>query len=162
MLKNKKAQIGSTMTWVVATLVIIVILLFSIFIVSKLSIFKKGGQLDFDQNTEGVSEKSLYSYLLTKDNSGVIIYNKIKQDGNLSDFSGKLALQVFDKLYEKEYPAARWFGIKVEGIGGINPGHYFIRAGSFSFQTYLYDFHTEEIYLDNGREIHLIFLDKEK
>jgi hypothetical protein len=101
MLDNKRAQIGETMTWVVATIVIVVILIFSIFIVS----FVKDESKEFkiQNSSDLLAVKSLSGYLLTQDKDGLNVYNHLIIDENLNDFNGNLALKIFKGFYEKDY-----------------------------------------------------------
>lgn len=71
MLNNKKAQISETMTWVVATLIIIFVLSISIFVVTKI---KVGGSKTIEAQTsvDVLAIKSLFSYLQTKEGESTI------------------------------------------------------------------------------------------
>ncbi|MCK5149779.1 hypothetical protein KAJ87_02545 [Candidatus Pacearchaeota archaeon] len=64
---NKKAQLGETMTWIVATLIIIVILLIFIYVSSVLSGIKKIGisdlKFDLDEKKDFISSKTTFAYL---------------------------------------------------------------------------------------------------
>jgi hypothetical protein len=81
MFVNKKAQIGETMTWVVATIIIIVTLIVSLFISSSLSdakelivkakdIASSGEKIKFDV----ILEKSVLTYFLSAENKKQGIY----------------------------------------------------------------------------------------
>jgi len=106
---NKKAQVGETITWIVATLIIIVILYFSIFIANfYVGSSKKVGVSSVDY----VAWKSMTSYVLF-DKDGKKVYNQLLEDGNLNEFNGNLGLNIFDKLYGKDYSAI-WLGVDSE------------------------------------------------
>jgi len=135
--KSRKAQISEGLTWVAATIVIIVILLFSIVITSTA----------FDLNsmkikpasfTAGLNQKSLLSYLLTKQPSGEIVYSTIKKDENLKGFNGELAVKIFMGLYEKEYSGI-WLGVSDLGfniVGGRTGNDFFDRTSLVGTESY--------------------------
>lgn len=109
---NKKAQIGETMTWVVATVIIIVILGVAIFAASLF--FKETKKPNFASafQTDALGSESFFSYLLTKDASGDIVYRHLQQEGNLSEFNGNLAQAIFDVNFNSEYKNI-WVGIEL-------------------------------------------------
>jgi hypothetical protein len=95
MVKEKKAQVGETMTWIVATVVIVVILFISIFIVSPLGDSTK---FKAERTSDLLATKSLVNYLLSEEN-GEIIYNNLNEGKKLNDVSrGKI-----EELYNEEY-----------------------------------------------------------
>ena len=108
-INGKKAQMAEGLTWVVATIAIIVILLFSIFITSDVFGFNSN-EIAPKSFSSSLNHKSLLSYLLTKEPSGEMVYSKIKADENLNDFNGNLALKVFKGLYGHEY-SGMWVGV---------------------------------------------------
>jgi len=105
--KDKKGQIGETITWVVATIIIIVILLVSIFV--STSYIGGSKKATFSKQTDILASKSLFAYLLTED-EGNTVYGQLKEDGgeNLNEFNGNLALKIFKEFYKKDYPHAIW------------------------------------------------------
>ncbi|MDP2628750.1 MAG: hypothetical protein Q8P15_02545 [Nanoarchaeota archaeon] len=114
--QNKNGQIGETMTWVVATLIIIVILAISIFISSFYPGKSKKIQEPYLQTADVLASKSMFSYMLTEDSERGKIYTQLKEDGNLSNFNGNFALKVFRGLYQKDYlnnPSNIWLGVVV-------------------------------------------------
>ena len=106
-LKDKRSQIGETITWIIATIIIIVILLFSIFI----STSYLGGhkQTDFSKSNDILASKSFFAYLLTEDSEGQMVYEQLKNQENLNDFNGNLAIKIFKEFYGEEYPKI-WVG----------------------------------------------------
>ena len=84
MLDNKKGQIGETMTWIVATLIIIVILSISIFATSILALgsTKKLIYLE-DKEKDFLVTKSITSFLRNSDNVGLL------ESENYGDFEIK-------------------------------------------------------------------------
>ena len=113
--KNHKAQVGETMTWVVATIVIIVILSFSILI--SVNLFKDK-EFNVDRKTDLLATKSLTGFLLTEDKNGKKVFELIKSEEKINDFEGNLALDIFENYYQKkgEYENV-WFGINLKGMG---------------------------------------------
>ena len=87
---NKRAQVGSTLTWLVATVVIVVILIFSIFVavpvVAKMKVFGVA--------SESIHSKSFSSYLLTKD-QGDFYYNQLIGEDNFNEENSKFLKDVF-------------------------------------------------------------------
>lgn len=76
MLNNKKAQVGETVTWIVATIVIVVVLIFYIFGASMLGSTKSVGGVKDSIFSRSQSfgdniflKKSIYSYLLVSSES---------------------------------------------------------------------------------------------
>jgi hypothetical protein len=61
---NKKAQIGETMTWVIATIVIVIILGLSIFVVS-FDVFKKSKKFDLNKESDLLATKSITNFLMS-------------------------------------------------------------------------------------------------
>lgn len=77
---NKNAQIGETVTWVVATIVIIVILGFSIFIAASLSGGSAGQLYSKDKEKDLVATKSIISFLSEQSNLDLIETSLINND----------------------------------------------------------------------------------
>ena len=113
MIINKRGQISEGLTWVVATIIIVIMLVFSIFVTS----FYVSGKKDVGSETFGDfhTQKSLMSYLLTKQGSGTV-YSNVKAAENLDSFNGNLAVKIFKGLYEIEYSQI-WIGVSVFGEG---------------------------------------------
>jgi hypothetical protein len=104
---NKKAQISEGITWIVATIAILIILLFSLFLTSFVL---KNKQISSDFFSDTINQKSFLSYLLTSGDDGGIIYSKINADGNLNNFNGNLAMKIFNGLYKDKYSEI-WIGV---------------------------------------------------
>jgi len=132
-LKDKRSQIGETMTWVVATVIIIIILLISIFIAT--SYLGKNKGTDFlSKQSDLLASESFFAYLLTEDSEGQTVHEQLKNEENLNDFNGNLAIKIFDGFYKEEYPDVwvgiiphtgpltfiknKYFGSEPSGIGG--------------------------------------------
>ncbi len=124
MRQNKNGQIGETMTWIVATIIIVVILTISIFIASSASVLKsKIIQGSYFQTADVLASKSMFSYLLTPDSSGKITHTQLKEEGNLNEFNGNSGLQVFRRLYQDDYlnnPNNIWLGIVIKTEEKVN------------------------------------------
>jgi hypothetical protein len=106
---NKKGQIAKTITWIVATVIIIVILGITLFVAD----ITWGGSKDVRQTTQVdfLVSQSFFSYLLTED-----VYSQIKTEENLNKVNGDLAKDIFEEFYSEEYTVEIWLGI----IDGIN------------------------------------------
>jgi restriction endonuclease len=114
----KKAQAGETITWVIATIIILIIVVVSVFVVGAsdkardvLGIDKKA---NYNNYPDRVVEKSFYSYLLT-DVEGEKVYDKFKEEGVFSpDEKAELAKKIF-KEYEGESDHLQiWMGVNNE------------------------------------------------
>jgi hypothetical protein len=104
---NKKGQVGETVTWMVATVIIIAILGISFFIAEAyVGKDKEVSSVSYSKQVDILVSKSLFSYFLTDD-----IYNQIKTDGNFSDTNGPLAEDIFEGFYGEEYPKDIWLGV---------------------------------------------------
>ena len=108
-MKDKRSQIGETMTWVVATVIIIMILLISILVATSYLGKHKG--VDFlAKRSDLLASESFFAYVLTEDSEGQTVYEQLRNQENLNDFNGNLAIKIFDELYGGEYPEV-WIGI---------------------------------------------------
>jgi len=94
--KLKKGQIGDTMTWVVATLVIVVILGVSVF-AATLSPIKSSREFKLDRKADLLATKSLVNYLSSEE-KGEIIYTKLRKEEKL-----KNSTKIIEGLYEDDY-----------------------------------------------------------
>ncbi len=106
MFNKKLGQIGKTITWVVATVIIIVILFISIFVAT--SYLGGSKKADFSKQSDILASKSFFAYLLTEDTGGQTIYEQLRDEENLNDFNGNLALNIFEEFYRKDYPHTIW------------------------------------------------------
>jgi len=112
-IKDRKAQAGETITWVFATLVIIVILLISISIVNLMGNNKK---FDSSKTADILASESLFSYLLTEEEQQTkesgedkTIYETIKEKDDFTEFNGGLAVKIFKEFYKNDYSQV-WLG----------------------------------------------------
>lgn len=126
--RNRKAQVATTITWIVATIIIIVILGISMLVTAAFG-KRTYNDNDLNERTDLLIAKSLFSYLLTKDSSGKLIFEQLSEQENLNDFNGNLALNVFKKLYSKDYPYEIWFGIRYNRLGQ-NKNNFFGKAST--------------------------------
>ena len=96
MLNNKRAQIGETMTWVVATIIILVILAIAIYAASIMSLATRTINVGADESSV-LLKKSLYGYLLTQEiieGEGESVFVKLSK-GSIDTFSKDLGDKVF-------------------------------------------------------------------
>ena len=157
----KKAQIGETMTWIIATVIIILILVISITI-SNFS-FGKDRNLKVEQDSDILASKSMFAYLLTSD-SGKTVYSQIKEEGNLNDFNGNLAVKIFNPFSE-EY-AGIWFGItdQRDAFPTVSNDYFLTRRGigENPYSRNNPDIILEEISLDENRTVALVLPEERK
>ncbi|MEK6926326.1 MAG: hypothetical protein AABW50_03545 [Nanoarchaeota archaeon] len=105
---TKKAQTSETLTWIVATIAIVIILYISILVASAQDSVKNVLNLDkkvtYNDFREG--EKSLHGVLLA--NNGEVYYS-IRDKDNLED-SGEFVKNVLEQIYRDKYEKI-WFGV---------------------------------------------------
>jgi hypothetical protein len=164
---DKRGQIGEGITWVVATIVILVILIAGIYIASAVAgvkdILGLNKQAEFNGLPDRVAEKSLYSYLLTTHPEGGSVYQKLKTNGELKEedkFSGDFALKIFNE-YKGDYPGAVWFGVDCPApcarknfYFGSRPTS--VRGGDIS--KHYINYVDAKIYLDTNKNIELVLM----
>lgn len=102
--KNKRGQIGETMTWMVATIVIIVILGASIFIVSSGYKGKKKIEIS-ESKVDLLVTKSLSGYLAKENN-----FNDLKENGDFNEENCASIKEILD-IYAGDYSLERLAGI---------------------------------------------------
>jgi len=105
---NKKADMGKTLTWIVATVIIFAILGITIAIASLVGKAKIISEPS--HSTDFLASQSLFSYLLTKDANGKTVYSQLQAEENLNDFNGNLGVNIFKVSYKKEYNDV-WLGL---------------------------------------------------
>jgi len=102
---NKKAQLGETMTWIVATLIIIIVLAISISVTSLNSGKKK---IIIFEKSDLYAVKSVSAYMLTND-----FYHELSE-GDFNKKNGDFAFNLFTRLFSGVYPSGIgrgiWFG----------------------------------------------------
>lgn len=100
---NKRGQISETITWTVASVIIVITLLVSIFVFSAMSgssFF--GRQVSLNERNNLFLINTLAGYLLNS-NNGISCYSQIGSDGNLIDaFCSNKAVEVFSKALNKK------------------------------------------------------------
>ncbi len=157
---HKKAQVGGTITWVVATVAIIVILGVSIFIADIA--FGNSKEIESLEKTDILASKSFFSYLLTEDT-----YDQIKIDQGLNETTGGLAIKVFEELFEDDYPRAVWLGtITVQTRFSGEDNVYFGQKPRLTIEmktsTHLFTHILESIKLNEERTLELVLVSDEK
>jgi hypothetical protein len=106
--KGKAGQVGETVTWMVATVIIIVILLISIS-ATVVGVFDFKN-FNYIKKADVLASKSFFSYLLTESDEGTSVYEQLGSEKNFSSFNGELAKDIFTEFYEEEYLAV-WVGL---------------------------------------------------
>lgn len=99
--KNCRGQIAKTITWVIATIIIVLILVISVFLVSFI---KKDKQFSIIKWNDLLAAKSLSAFLLSKDISGGIILKQLQKDEEISYTNNWLFNLIFKRLYDKDFP----------------------------------------------------------
>ncbi len=117
--QNKRAQIAETTTWIVATLIIFVILIVTLFIASLMGHTKN---LPQPLGADIFADKSLTAYLLTKGTNGIPIYTTISAEGQLNSFNGNLAKQIFLNFYSGFYRDRLYLGVLGQDNDYFNSG----------------------------------------
>jgi len=153
-MKNRRAQIAETITWIFATLVIVAVLAISLFASSLY--LKDSKDIAFFKRIDVLASKSLFSYLLTKDATGSTAYEQLKTQENLNDFNGNLGKTIFLESYDRDYediwlgfptfPASnQFFGKRPTGVkpSDLNSGF----VASISEKIYLTPDKIVELYL---------------
>jgi len=159
LIKNHKAQVGKTMTWIVATIIIIVILLISFFM--STSYLGKDKKADFSKQSDILASKSFFAYLLTEDSERQIVYEQLRNEENLNDFNGNLAIKIFKGFYGDDYKDI-WLGIifnrvllpaKSNDYFGRRPKG--VRGGDVHFRGRFVSSISEEIELNENKSLEL-------
>ncbi len=172
---DRRAQVGETMTWIVATIVIIVILVISIYIAGASGIAKKailGREFEIKGHNDLLVTKSFVGYLLTKEEGEIenvfgqmVELNENERIQNII-INPDLAKKIFKEIYNNDYPDNSWMGfILVQGsvkgklIQTIFPNTYFgDKEGEIdNLKSYYYD----EVWLDKEGKIGLELIRKD-
>jgi hypothetical protein len=104
---GKAGEVGETVTWMVATVIIIVVLFISISAtVTGVFNFKN---FNYIKQADTLASKSLFAYLLTESEKGISVYSQLGSENNFSSFNGQLAKDIFSEFYDEEYLAV-WVG----------------------------------------------------
>ena len=151
---NKRGQVGETITWIVATVIIIFILGTTLF-VAEFSL-AKNKEVSQTTQVDTLVSKSFFSYLLTDE-----VYDKIKSPPEgLDDETGNLAKEIFEEFYSKEYVDV-WVGIVVNRtLLPYKPNDYFgtrpteVRGGDLN--TRVIPHIIERISLDKNKTIQTV------
>lgn len=104
-MSSKRGQIGETITWIVATLIILVILMISTYVSSLLAEKEKILRDDSGLNAGGniLLKESLFAYLLTENSEKETVHEQIQKNLDLNQFSVELGRSVFQKLDENDF-----------------------------------------------------------
>lgn len=117
LIKDKRAQVATTITWIVATIIIVVILGISIFATSLLG-RRTYDDRELEQKTDLLVTKSLLSYLLTKQTDKTN-FEKIAEEEKFNPANEDLKNKIFNSLYEREYPFSVLVKLNTFKMGGI-------------------------------------------
>ncbi len=101
--KFRKGQVGSTLTWIVATVIIIVMLFVTIFVSGN---FFDNKKVNVRQDKDTYASKSFFAWLETQDETGNRVYERINIEGVLNENSGGL---LAEKIFES-YSNQVWIG----------------------------------------------------
>ncbi|MBU2504048.1 MAG: hypothetical protein KJ879_03295 [Nanoarchaeota archaeon] len=119
---SKKAEVGETVTWMVATIAIVVILFISVFVSSVyFNGKKKASPLG---NADYLAASSFNSWLLTKNSSGTMVYEQLKSNDDFNDFNGDLSQKIFLEFYGDEYRDV-WMGVYDGSISVVVTNRFF-------------------------------------
>lgn len=75
MLNNKRAQVGETVTWIIATIILIAILIIFLFIsvsLSKVKLFNANIKANSEEATDWINIKTNIAYSINSDNKNRI------------------------------------------------------------------------------------------
>jgi len=115
---NNKAQIGETMTWMVGTIIIIIMLAMSVFILSS-SLFENDRKISLRSiNSDLIVTKSFLGYLLTGDNFNQLRNTELRLvTDSVSRSDDEIVKKIFFELGSNEYSGDIWLGVLKEGCG---------------------------------------------
>jgi len=101
MLCNKNGQVAETTTWIVATVIIIFVLVVSVYASSLLSVSNKSISLSEPTilGSNVLLKQSMYGFLLTKNQEGINIYNRIDSKKDIDSQTQILGTLVFKQIY---------------------------------------------------------------
>jgi len=91
---QRRGQIAETVTWLVATVVILVILSMAIYTASVLSKTNRAVTISADE-APILLKKSLYGYLFSNDSTGEKVFTKLEKNKVFDSFSEELGKKVF-------------------------------------------------------------------
>jgi hypothetical protein len=106
-LSNRKGQIASTLTWAVATIIIIVIISIFLYATSLLSGVKKlssltAGDPILDPKTSDLLAMKSFSAYLHSPINGENVYQTIQAQGNVDSSEAEFGRKVFSFLYPRD------------------------------------------------------------
>ncbi len=105
--KTKLGQIGDTITWIVATLVIFAVLFIAVLFTNYSDAFSKK-EIPSVKAVDIFAQKSFLSFLNT-DEAGETNFKKFINAENLDEVSGKLAQKIFLEFYKTDFSLI-WVG----------------------------------------------------
>ncbi|MEK6898034.1 MAG: hypothetical protein AABX28_01605 [Nanoarchaeota archaeon] len=148
--KGRGGQIGETMTWIVATLLIVVLLLISVYasvvLAKKMTLIPPLSENEFSIHDSFV-KRSMMSYLLTKQNED-IVYKEIENRNTMDGFNYDLFIQIFYTIYQVVGESNYFVWMEVVS-GSKGSGQFFDEL------TYGKKIISESVYLSDDKKIEL-------
>ena len=162
---NKRAQIGATLTWAVASVIILVVLLITIVLANFWSFGNDSKKIVINNPSDLFASKSLTAYLLTKDVSGEAVYRELNNTGDFNELNGNLAKSIFKTLYGGDYPSGVYLGLyNPSALFSLERNSYFgsvpltSKRGGLTGTVYTKDSTEEFIYLSDNKSIHMLLV----
>ena len=110
-IKNNRGQIAEAMTWMVATVIIVIFLGLLIFVTN---FTYSSSSVEVKKSTDLTVAKSLSAYLWSKDiNKNEYVYQQLGKDESLNSFNSDLAKKIFKEYYYGSFLSNSdiWFGV---------------------------------------------------
>ena len=134
MSRNKRGQVGETLTWIIAILAILIMMILFIYMAS-LMVKAKGtlfggytGKYFLDKsNIDLFARQSVISLLNTPENSNTI-YGNLKSTGDFNGNSGSLAYKIFNGLYGSYYTGGIFLGVSDSPLQVDTAGNKYFKA----------------------------------
>ncbi len=105
---NNRGQVGTGISWFVATIVILAIVAVSIITATLLGVLKTKDVSFTKKYDDLIATKSLYAFLNTAEVGGKS-YEQLNTDGKFNERDSKIAESIFES-YKENYPQI-WLGI---------------------------------------------------
>lgn len=100
-MSDRKGQVGETITWIVATLVILFMLIISTYTASLMAEKQKILNIDFGIFEDNSLSQSVFAYLLTENDEGKNVFNQLSNDNDFNSFSENLGKNIFEDISEE-------------------------------------------------------------
>ena len=122
--KNKNAQVSEAIVWLIATTIIVVVLVISVYAASAISKSTKAvNSLDVSSSAKSdiVAKESLFAYLLTKNIDGKNFYKQIESNNEISGVAKDFGINVFSKVNIGKADISLRFNKNANAASFINP-----------------------------------------